>query len=261
MNEETQKLLAKIDALYARLPRLNCQGCGACCVAPTSFLCEFIYMMTTACTMFTHDELTTIIMTPPVGHPDYEGNMRCSFIKKGTCTVYPGRTGACRLFGLETLRELNVDEMVFCRNGITVAEGDHDKAFVESWLTELVTLESTLYPFSVEPYYVSGFPLQCWFDIYFDNTIESDVFTTIRQVMHRHLDLSFAQDAYKPQSGIKEKVDKISLFSMLINQSPGSELKKILCSIRDDYPLTGIYFLEEAKSFIKIIDQNASPGI
>jgi len=41
----TADLLSQVRQAYEVLPEVSCQGCGECCVSPTCFLSEFIYLI------------------------------------------------------------------------------------------------------------------------------------------------------------------------------------------------------------------------
>jgi hypothetical protein len=243
-------LLADIKALYSQLPSVACTECGECCVSPTCTLAEFVYLMHHCCANLSENELRTFIMAAPRSSETCEGNLACQFLKDKLCAVHLWRTGACRLFGIPSLGSLGVANLVSCKHNIRVVSGENSEAFVRSWLDKLTQLNRSLYEFGKAPYYVFGLNLESWLDIYFGDSIEGDVFDDMRRVMKSHLDLNFLESQYVQKTGLKDKVDKISVLSMMLSSGETTALRELLLSIRDDYPLTGTYFQREAQTFL-----------
>lgn len=250
-------ILKKVEDLYNRLPEVGCTGCGLCCVSPTSTLAEFIYLFNYLHENFTTEQIITFIQKPAKLHDEYEGNSHCPFLENHKCSIHPGRAGACRLFGIPSLKEMGIQDMEECRNNITVISGRGDLPYIESWLNELFEFENTLYPLGAEPYFVKGFNVNTWLDIYFDDSIDFDVFKVIKDRMSKSLSLDQFKAYYKPTTNIREKIDKIGIFNSMIGNAGAEALRPLLISIRDDYPLTGTYFFEEAQMYLKAIDENS----
>jgi Fe-S-cluster containining protein len=244
-------VIPEIEKLYGMFPAVACKGCGQCCVCPTCMLSEFIYLISYARSSLPADEFARYILAPAVIHPDYDGNLICVFLDNARCPVHGGRTSGCRLFGLSALRDLGIADMVYCRNNIDALPGPADVKQVRTWLEMLVRLESTLYDFAAEPYMVQGFNIHCWLDIYFDATFDDcDVFADIRNIMRKYIDLSEFAARYIPQTGLKEKVDKITILSSMQGRADIPTVKALLNSIRNDYPATGTYYYTEAQRLI-----------
>lgn len=252
----TMSLINDIEILYRDLPQLDCKQCGLCCVSPTCTLSEFIYLANYLQKNFTREKLIKYLSMPVKPHPDYDGNIYCIFLKKNCCTVHPGRPGACRLFGIPSLKELGISNMEDCKNGINITEGRGDISFINSWLEKLFGLDERLYSFNSGPYYIKGFNIQCWFDIYFDESFDTDVFSEIKAAMNQNFDLSHLALYYTPKTGLKEKIDKISIVSSLIGSGEKGALLTALNSIKNDYPLTGTYFYHEAEQFLQVLNQS-----
>ena len=196
---------------------------------------------------------------PPSLHPGYEGNLHCIFLNDKKCTVHQGRTGACRIFGLPELSKLGVEDLVECVNkGST--ESDCSTEFITGWLRRLFLLNDRIYPTGDSPYFVRGLNLSCWLDIYFDSTIFFEPFLSIKQFLLDNLDLSFMGASYVPRTGIREKIDKITLFSFMLESGDAQSIKELLLSIRDGYPLTGTYFYEEATEYLKALEVDVIPN-
>jgi len=243
----------KLESLYLQLPQVNCICCGGCCVSPTCTLIEFVYLIRTSIETLGSTKIKELVLSRPSLHPDYEGNIHCIFLENRKCSVHTGRTGACRLFGIPSLSQLGVEDLVECKNNITT-NGLSSIEFISEWLENLFTLNCRYYPYGEEPYHIKGLNLSCWFDIFFDETINFEPFMSIKRFLRENLDLGFINGDYKQSTGIKEKIDKISLLSMLLDSGDPQTLKSLLLSIRDDYPLTGTYFYEESNAYLNAID-------
>ncbi len=248
-------LIHEAKQLYKELPTLDCKQCGLCCVSPTSTLTEFIYLAHYLQKNVPKERVLKYLKTPVQPHPDYEGNVQCMFLENSNCTIHEGRPGACRLFGIPSLCELEISNMEECKNSITIIKGSGDISFINSWLEKLFCLDEGLYDFGTEPYYIKGFNIQCWFDIYFDESFDIDIFSDIKTVMKNNFDLSKFTEYYTPKTGLREQIDKISILSTLIGSCEKEALSKALNSIKNDYPLTGTYFYDEANEFLKILNQ------
>jgi hypothetical protein len=135
-----------------------------------------------------------------------------------------------------------------------VLSGRGDITFVRDWLSRLVALNECLYPFGAEPYFLQGLNLHCWLDICFDDLFDFDLFGDIRRFIHDNLDLAPLAHRYTPVTGLKEKVDKIVILSSLLECGDPTALRTLLLSIRDDYPLTGTYFYEEAAEMLRVVE-------
>ena len=251
-------ILLELEKLYSTLPELSCKACGLCCVSPTCTLSEFVYLFSYLCKNYPKHIVQKYVLTPLEIHPDYEGNLRCIFLKNDKCAIHYARTGACRLFGVPSLHNFEINNLEECKNGITITSGNGDSAFIKSWLDELVKLNESLYDFSQEPYFIRGFTIQCWLDIYFDDSLDFDVFHEIKEVMYRHIDLSYCNKSYALQTQLRDKFDKIAILSSLLYTSCDIELvKKTVNSIKNDYPTTGTYFLEEATAYLSAIENRS----
>ncbi|MDD5674105.1 MAG: hypothetical protein PHC61_08085 [Chitinivibrionales bacterium] len=256
----TANLLSSMDNLYGQLPTVTCKSCGTCCVSPTCTLAEFVYLMDFCVKNIPAQTLTDLLRQPARMHATCAGNLVCKFLQNKQCLVHDGRTGACRLFGVPTLSELNIASMEECAHGITVAQGQSDIEFIQDWLDDLFTYNQTLFACFSAPYFIKGLNLECWLDIYFENALDFDVFIDIRKIMHDNVDLHFLAERWKPLTSIKEKIDKIAVFHAMLGAAPVSELQDLLFSIRDDYPLTGTYYFEEAQAYLFRIEQESKPG-
>ena len=248
-------LIAELDLLYQELPEVDCKKCGLCCVSPACTLSEFIYLFDYLQKNVTPERIFEYILSPPEIHPDYEGNLRCVFEINNSCTVHKARTGACRLFGIPSLKELKLTNMEECKNKITVNKGNSDIVFIKSWFDRLYLLEKKQYNYAMEPYFIKGFNIQCWLDIYFDESLDFDIFFDIKNIIKNYINLSPYKDSYEPKTGIKEKIDKISILTTLLDSGDREAIYKLLLSIRNDYPATGIYFYDETTAFLKVLEK------
>ncbi len=246
-------LINKVRQLYHSLPQVDCRGCGQCCVSPTCTLTEFIYTFNSLQKQLTSEKLKEYILAPAIIHKEYEGNIQCVFLKENRCSIYSRRVSACRLFGIPSLDQLEILNMEKCKKNITTIKGNSDISFLKSWLEQLFNLDKTLYNFCSDPYFIKGFNIQCWLDIYFNEFLNFDVFIDIKKVMKQYLDLSQFESIYTQKTKIKEKFDKITILSSLIGTNNGKTIIKVLESLKKDYPKTGTYFYDESVEFTKII--------
>ncbi|MBD3393621.1 MAG: hypothetical protein GF418_15895 [Chitinivibrionales bacterium] len=243
-------MLRRIEDLYRELPGVACEGCGECCVSPACTLAEFVYLMKGAGEQLPAGIFRERVLSTPEEHPSYENNLKCFFLTGNSCCVHSARTGACRLFGLPALRELGIRDMVYCARGIKATGDNVDAAWIREWLERLVQVDAALYAYGEEPYFVTGFNVHCWLDIYFDESIDAGVFSDLRRLLRDHLDLGFLEGTYVPQTGLKEKVDKISVLSAMQGMADPETITRLLVSIRDDYPRTGTYYVQEALALL-----------
>jgi Putative zinc- or iron-chelating domain len=243
-------LLQEIETLYSQLPEVDCKGCGQCCVSPTCTLAEFLYLMSKSAECLAPDIFENFILSNAAIHPVHEGNLQCSLLAENKCLVHGWRTGACRLFGIPSLKDFGISDLVSCFNDIQVTSGRWDQTFVQEWVESVAALNEKLYPFGKAPYFIYGFNLECWLDIYFDDLLTVEVFSDIKGVMNQYIDMSAFASRYLLKTGLKEKVDKISLLELMLESGDKETLAEVLISIRDDYPLTGTYFVKEAQTYL-----------
>jgi hypothetical protein len=249
-------ILQEIEALYSQLPEVACKGCGQCCVSPTCTLAEFIYLMKKSRKCVGPETFEKFIFSEPEIHPVHEGNLICPMLAENKCLVHQWRTGACRLFGIPSLDNLGVSNLVSCFHDIAVVSGSRDKGFILKWLESVARLNESMYPFGKAPYFIYGFNLECWLDVYFDDFLTVDIFPDIRRVMHRDIDLSEYRPRYLLKTWLKEKIDKISLLTIMLGSGDKNALTEVLVSIRDDYPHTGTYYVKEAQAYLDELGKN-----
>lgn len=241
--------LKELHTLYNELPTVNCLGCGRCCVSPTCTLVEFLYLFDYLCNTFSKESIADYCQLPHTPHPDFEGNLRCIFLNQSRCMVHKARTAACRIFGMQSMSKLGIKDLEECPNKITV---EHEKGvkWLKRWLDRLSSINSQLFAFNQEPYYVRGMTINCWLDLYFDRSISIDPFCQIREIMYQFVDLSFIKN-YVPRSGLKDKIDEITLLSFLLESGSQVELTSLLLSIRDNHPFAHTYFYEESQEYLR----------
>jgi hypothetical protein len=198
---DTKTFFADLESLYEQLPEVACVGCGRCCVSPTCTLAEFLFMMNRCITTLPANDLEAFILAPPILNKVHEGNLDCIFLRQKQCAIHNTRSGACRLFGIPSINEMGIPDLVSCFNKITVKSGEFSESFIKSWLEKIVALNQKLYPFGSEPFHVYGFNIECWLDIYFDTTISDDFFNNIRDIMKQCFDLDDFSKPAKPEVG------------------------------------------------------------
>ena len=253
------EILSEIDALYDELPTVHCKSCGRCCVSPTCTVAECIYLFDGILKTWSERVIRSMITAPVKVHPDYPGNNICTFLKDNKCGIHQLRTGACRLFGIPTLSHMNIKDMVYCKNGVTATGSTTDIDAINRWLYRLVELNRKLHPLGTGPWYHVGFNIECWLDLYFDETLTQEYFIDLRDVMRTTFDLMrFAKD-YMPRTGLHKKIVTVERFSSEIDYGNAALLKALLLDIRDGYPMTGTWFREESEAFLAEIDKTEQP--
>lgn len=256
-NPVYSEILAEIEQLYSELPIVHCKGCGGCCVSPTCTVAECMCLFDGIVKTWSNREILSMITAPVAAHPDYPGNNICTFLENNRCHIHRLRTGACRLFGIPALSHMNINDMVYCKNSVTTTGSTNDIDSINRWLYRLVELNGKLHPLGTAPWYHVGFNIECWLDLYFDETLTQEYFINLRDVMRSSFDLMrFAKD-FKPRTGLHEKIITVERFSSEIDNGNASLLKKLLIDIRDNYPLTGTWFSEETEAFLAEIDKSA----
>lgn len=248
-------LFADLEALYDELPRVQCRQCGQCCVSPTCTLAEFLYLIHRAQQTQPAADFERAVLSVPEVHTGYEGNLQCAFLHDSRCMIHPGRTGACRLFGISALNEMGISDIAACKNAVA-AEGRTDKAFIEGWLDRLVLLNRGLHPVAEAPFYLTGLSIACWLDIYFEERHRQDFFGAIQTVMKQYVDLSAYSGRRRSKTDILDKIDKVAAFNDFMDLVPAQTLADILSSILKDYPLTGTWYQTEGHRFLAAIEQS-----
>ena len=243
-------LLASVDSLYRQLPPVDCKGCGICCVSPTCTLAEFIYFAAGLSDRLSDGETASFLSGKSQQHPHYEGNLRCRFLRKSQCAAHDCRTGACRLFGVPALEKMQINDMVYCKNQAAATGSTAEVQLIIQWLRELVRLNMELFPIGIPAYFLTGLNLECWFDLYFDVPYPQPFFAEIQQLLVSSIDLSRFAALYRPQTGLREKIAVIDRFNKVIDCGDPAFLRRLLLRIKNDFPLTGTYFAEEADRFL-----------
>lgn len=250
--------LDKLCALYDGVPGVPCLACGACCVSPTCTLLEFLYLMRHLLTTHPKETIRAMLCTPPALHPDYEGNLRCKVHDKvgGRCLVHPSRTLACRLFGLPAISEFQIADLENCRKTDPSTKPSVERTQIEGWLLELTRLNTGVAPFYCEPYWIAGLNIECWLAVYFDPLLNHGIFGAIKDLLRQWLDLSFIEDVYRDRTELKDKTDKIGLLYELLKMGDTASVVELTQSIRNDYPLTGTYYLDELDKIERMVKKN-----
>ncbi|MFH1759967.1 MAG: hypothetical protein ABIA63_02590 [bacterium] len=258
MNQKIiESSLKGLESIYNKIPPVPCNGqCKQiCCVSPSCTLIEFIYLFRHILGRMDIERITRILLKPAELHPRYEGNLFCKFEEKGICIVHPGRTLACRLFGIPAMSDFKIQDLENCtyldKEVLPVVKKE---AMVE-WLEEISALNSTLYSYYSEPYWLAGLNIECWLAVYFDPYLDDDVFLELKRILISHVDLEFLRDRYEDKTGLKEKMDKIRLLYCMLENAQKKGCDELLNSIRDNFPLTGTYYLKESQNIVDLLNK------
>lgn len=244
-----QRFRQEIEQLYGRLPHVACTGCGICCVSPTCTLAEFIYFLVYCTHNLNSERFTQQLLTPPEVHVGYEGNTVCLYLDEGRCSVHPGRTGACRLFGIPAVDQMNIPGLVTCSKKTSAASQEFSSGNVKAWLVDLVRLNRKLYPMGEAPYFLTGLTLECWYDVYYYEYWKQPFFRKLHDILHLHVKLP-GTIPYLQRTAIVEKVAAIDRFFTIIDSGNAGAMVPLLLHIRDDFPLTGTWYHAEAQRFL-----------
>ncbi|MFP4522734.1 MAG: YkgJ family cysteine cluster protein [Fibrobacterota bacterium] len=248
----------KITELYNELPPVPCRCCGECCVSPNLTIIEFVYLTRHLLKILAKDELRDIFLKKMEPQPLYEGNYKCRFQDPtGKCLAHPGRALACRLHGMPVVEDLKIDGQVRCGKISKSESADIHVDKLRSWLERLTELNREVAPYYQAPYYIAGFIYEAWLDVYFDELLDDEVIGTYKEYLHKNLDLEFFRPYYKEYTGLKSKIQKISMIFILLDSGGEKEqIIKLLKSVRDDYPETSTYFYKEAGELIDLINKS-----
>jgi len=236
-----------LQRLYGRLPEVPCLGCGDCCVSPTCTVIEFVEAMRYLLENSTQERIAEVLNSPPVLHAAFEGNLRCRFhdLVSKKCRIHPSRTLACRLFGLPAMGRFSIENLENCGKMVFSGGGPANESDIRDWLEELTRLNREVSPFYSEPYWVAGFNIECWLAVYFDPFLDFDAFGELKRFLRKELDLSFLEGCYKETTGLKDKVDRITLLYQLIQAGNRPESLALISELRSRYPMTGTYYYSE----------------
>jgi len=243
--DRLSSLLKNLEQIYLEIPGVPCQSCGECCVSPTVTLLEFIYLMDGFLAENSMEQATEILCRPAAFHPTCEGNLICRMQAKRLCTIHKHRTMACRIHGLPVLQSLQIAGQEDClkMKGILPQV---ETADLKSWLELLSAMNSQVMEYYTEPYWLAGLNLEGWLAAYFDPLLDAGPFGQAKAILRgRYAQL--AGVPYTDASRLKDKVDKITLLFEMFKIGPSPELVALIDSIERDYPLTGTYYMEEAK--------------
>ncbi|OGS37092.1 MAG: hypothetical protein A2293_08460 [Elusimicrobia bacterium RIFOXYB2_FULL_49_7] len=250
----------ELAALYQRVPGVPCACCGECCVSPTCTFLEFLLLMKSFVHVYPPERVAERLLLAPEIHPAYDGNLYCRFQENrcGLCLVHSGRTLACRLFGHLAINALGVKELENCRRMPPLSEEVLRPEQVRTFLADLTDLNRRLVPsYYEEPYWVMGLNIECWLAVYFDPLLDDQVFGEMKRLLRQTIDLSFLEDRYHDTTGLKEKVDKIALLYGLIQTDFLSDAHRLIDDIRNHYPQTGTYYLEELEKIAFLVRSNS----
>ncbi len=260
MSNNINQLLKQLNLIYEKLPPVPCFACGKCCVSPTITFIEFIYLLDGICEDLSMESIQKFLFHPAIFHTEYEGNLICRFLDtKGRCQVHKSRSMACRLHGLPVISKLNINNLENCQKMDPNSLPNVELKKLQEWLDELSSINSQLYEYYEEPFWIAGFNIECWFSVMYDPMLNFGPFKTFKNILsNRYKKIQHLE--YNDKTNLKEKVDKITMFNEFSKTGIGDGLVNLLDSIINDYPQTGTYFLDEANMYKKAILKNQSDG-
>lgn len=84
-------LVAELDAIYARIPAVECRGKCVDCCSPVGDLMSKLEF----------DRITRAAGKKPNGMADLRAGKHCNMLVDGRCSVYAIRPTICRLWGVD----------------------------------------------------------------------------------------------------------------------------------------------------------------
>jgi Fe-S-cluster containining protein len=249
-----KKYLQQLEIIYSQIPGVPCNACGECCVSPTCTLLEFIFLLGYMLEKKKRADVECLLLRAPSLHEGYEGNLHCLFQDPVSrkCAVHPGRTMACRFFGLPAMDQLKIINLDNCRKMGLQAPGVNAEQ-LRTWMARLTDLNQSLAPFYSEPYWIAGFNAECWLAVYFDPLLNDGIFGSMKKILHDNLDLGFLEGRYADRTGLKDKTDKIALLYELIKIGDRGNSLLLAGELRNAYPYTGSYYAEELDKLEKLL--------
>ncbi|MBL8029609.1 MAG: YkgJ family cysteine cluster protein [Fibrobacteres bacterium] len=249
------ELLRKLDELYLEFPPVPCEACGGCCVSPTCTIVEFAGSMRYAINHFSKEKLSELLLQKPEIHKAYDGNLHCLFQDKATghCLIHPARTMACRLFGLPVINELSIHNLENCTKLDVAKINNPTKEKLTEWLQRLTDLNREHLSYYTEPYWVSGLNIESWLAVYFDPLLNDGIFGEMKEFLHRAFDINYLADQFRDETALKDKIDRIAMLYILIDTGSIDAALDLISEIRNGYPLTGTYYLEELEKIEKVL--------
>ena len=253
MSNNIESSLSKLDLIYRNIPSVPCKACGKCCVSPTITFLEFLYLMD-GVYRFEKEQIQHFFSIPVKFHEKHEGNLQCRFIDKhGHCTVHKFRSMACRLHGLPAINMLGIEEIENCKIMPPSSLPEVKVNTLKKWLENLSQLNSEIFNHYKEPFWLAGLNIECWLAILYDPYFNLAPFKHFREIFKKRYP-KLSEMKYSDETNLKEKVDKITMFFEFIKTGVSEELIDLLSSIINDYPVTGTYYLNEAKKYKEIIE-------
>lgn len=256
MEPAVEQACAGLSELCSEVPSVPCFACGDCCVSPTCTLAEFIMLARHVAERMPPGSLDAFLLKPAENHPGYEGNLRCRSQDpiSRRCLVHEGRTMACRLFGHGVIDTLKISGLENCRkmDPGTVKSVAADK--LTEWLSRLTGINRSLVPsYYTEPYWIMGLNLECWLAVYFDPLLDDGAWGVMKRLLRANLDFSRFEARFQDRTGLKDKADRIMLLYELIRSGVRDRSLPLIKDIRESYPLTGTYYLEELGRLEKLV--------
>jgi Fe-S-cluster containining protein len=243
-------------SIYARIPEIECQACGRCCISPHVTLVELCYMLSAFCER--PQELARVIQREVPAHPDFHGQLACRFqSRNGACSIYAHRATPCRLHGHKGLLAAGDQYGTQCHR-VRYPNGTLAIDSIHTLLDRLAAVNGPLYDnaYYTAPYWLSALNLECWLTLLFTRPRQA-LFAHLRRVVLRELGLGdrLQEMAFPQQVPLGPMLDRIDAFHQDLAEGRMAHLPRHLDELCGDDPRLGTYYRFEKR----IVPQGAAP--
>lgn len=246
-------LFSELETLYAGLPDVPCTACGKCCVTPHMTAVEFAYLLKGMLESCDAETLGRLVNHPMEGSSEYAGNFLCGVQDdNGRCRLHAYRPLACRLEGIPVLDEMSMRDEPICPfikpDDMAV---DVTAEQVETWIQQAFDLSNAIHPVSMEPWFLNGLHLECWWAVLFDLDITQSFFLDIRAKFNDTFELHPLAELYQDQTGFAERIGLIESYFAEMEAKRPDKAFKLIRRIVHGFPKTGTYFHYEGQQYFR----------
>ena len=247
----------ELEAMYAALPEIPCNGCGLCCVTPEMTLVEFAYLATHMVRTWTPERCIAFLQAPMEKEPRYPGNFICrGQNEKNLCEPYAARPLICRIEGAPVLDRMGIRTF---RNCPYITEEDMPEVLepyhVDALLQAAFNLSSHFYGVYEEPYWLCALNLECWFAVALDPKITQPQVLAIRRLIRESVPMDFLVPHYRDKTELAKKLTLIELFFDEAEHRRPKQALRAIKRVLHDFPKTGAYYQNEAQKYTVLMQK------
>ncbi len=253
---ELSERVAELEAIYDRVPAMDCRHCGTCCVSPMVTLIEYTCVLGGMLATFDREDWAEWLETPPEPTRPYDGNILCH-LRNDTaarCQIYPYRPLGCRLEGFPVMDELCAREEPQCPHcSETNPSNQPTTEEIDRLIQDVYALSEPLHPFLEEPYFLDALNIPCWFAVLLDPRIDQPLFVSLRKRLGREFEIEFLQPLYRDHTRFADKLRCIETFFERAGRQDTTGASTALQRALYDFPRTGCYFYHQGSQFLELI--------